>query len=175
MSISEFEIIERYFRQVRPLRDDVVLGIGDDAALLQVPAAYQLAVVVDDAWQGVDEVVRGHDLLASTARQIEVANALGLAPPRYAHHPVATMPDGRKLGKRLRSDPLSRAARDETLRLVLEFLGQQPPAGGGLGPARRHARPRQRHCRRPAPRGASNRRCPVAATRRPARKRSTAG
>ena len=47
MSISEFEIIERYFRQVRPFRDDVVLGIGDDAALLQVPAAYQLAVVVD--------------------------------------------------------------------------------------------------------------------------------
>lgn len=47
MSISEFEIIERYFRQVRPLRDDVVLGMGDDAALLQVPAGYQLAVTVD--------------------------------------------------------------------------------------------------------------------------------
>ena len=47
MSISEFEIIERYLRQVRPLRDDVVLGIGDDAALLQVPAGYQLAVAVD--------------------------------------------------------------------------------------------------------------------------------
>jgi glutamyl-Q tRNA(Asp) synthetase len=106
---------------------DFVIWRADDLP------AYQLAVVVDDAWQGVDEVVRGHDLLASTARQIEVANALGLAPPRYAHHPVATMPDGRKLGKRLRSDPLSRAARDETLRLVLEFLGQQPPAGLPLG------------------------------------------
>jgi len=47
LSISEFEIIERYLRQVRPLRDDVVLGIGDDAALLQVPAGYQLAVAVD--------------------------------------------------------------------------------------------------------------------------------
>ncbi len=47
MPISEFEIIERYFRQVRPLRDDVVLGIGDDAALLQVPAGYQLVVAVD--------------------------------------------------------------------------------------------------------------------------------
>jgi len=47
MSISEFEIIERYFRQVRPLRNDVVLGIGDDAALLQVPSGYQLVVAVD--------------------------------------------------------------------------------------------------------------------------------
>ena len=47
MPISEFEIIERYFRQVRPLRNDVVLGIGDDAALLQMPAGYQLVVAVD--------------------------------------------------------------------------------------------------------------------------------
>jgi thiamine-monophosphate kinase len=47
MSISEFEVIERYFRQVRPLRDDVVLGVGDDAALLQPPAGYQLVVAVD--------------------------------------------------------------------------------------------------------------------------------
>jgi thiamine-monophosphate kinase len=47
MPISEFEIIERYFRQVRPLRNDVVLGIGDDAALLQVPAGYLLVVAVD--------------------------------------------------------------------------------------------------------------------------------
>jgi len=47
MPISEFEIIERYFRQIRPLRDDVALGMGDDAALLQVPAGYQLALAVD--------------------------------------------------------------------------------------------------------------------------------
>jgi len=95
--------------------------------------AYQLAVVVDDAWQGVNEVVRGHDLLASTARQVHVAHALGLPPPRYAHHPVAAGPDGRKLGKRLRSDPLSRAARPESLRLALELLGQRPPNGLPLG------------------------------------------
>jgi thiamine-monophosphate kinase len=47
MPISEFDIIEQYFRQAMPLREDVVLGIGDDAALLQVPAGYQLAVAVD--------------------------------------------------------------------------------------------------------------------------------
>ena len=94
--------------------------------------AYQLAVVVDDAWQGVDEVVRGHDLLTSTARQIHVARALGLATPRYAHHPVATDTDGRKLSKRLRSDPLGRNARHETLRLALDLLGQHPPVGLSL-------------------------------------------
>ena len=101
---------------------DFVIWRADDLP------AYQLAVVVDDAWQGVDEVVRGHDLLASTARQIHVAQALGLPVPRYAHHPVATGPDGRKLSKRLRSDPIERSATADTLRLTLALLGQQPPA-----------------------------------------------
>ena len=105
---------------------DFVIWRADDLP------AYQLAVVVDDAFQGVNEVVRGHDLLDSTARQVRVARALGFTPPNYAHHPVATTPDGRKLGKRLRSDPLSRAARPETLRLALELLGQQPPGGAPL-------------------------------------------
>lgn len=91
--------------------------------------AYQLAVVVDDAWQGVTEVVRGHDLLESTARQVHVARSLGLEPPRYAHHPVAVGGDGRKLSKRLGSDPLGRASRADTLRLALDFLGQGSPAG----------------------------------------------
>ncbi|MEJ2383431.1 MAG: tRNA glutamyl-Q(34) synthetase GluQRS [Xanthomonadales bacterium] len=102
---------------------DFVIWRADDLP------AYQLAVVVDDAWQGVDECVRGHDLLASTARQIQVARALGLSVPRYAHHPVATTPDGRKLAKRLRSDPLERQARGATLRLALDLLGQRPPTG----------------------------------------------
>jgi glutamyl-Q tRNA(Asp) synthetase len=91
--------------------------------------AYQLAVVVDDAWQGVTEVVRGCDLLGSTARQIHVARSLGLEPPRYAHHPVATRAGGDKLSKRLGSDPLQRETRAEALRLALEFLGQSPPGG----------------------------------------------
>ncbi len=47
MAISEFDVIERYFRRGRPLRDDVVLGVGDDAALLQVPANHQLVATVD--------------------------------------------------------------------------------------------------------------------------------
>ncbi len=64
------------------------------------PFAYQLAVVVDDAAQGVTQVVRGGDLLSSTARQIALQRALGLTEPTYAHLPLVTAPDGAKLGKR---------------------------------------------------------------------------
>lgn len=63
--------------------------------------AYQLAVVVDDARQGVTDVVRGDDLLASTARQIWLYRILGLGePPRYTHLPLVLGPDGRRLAKR---------------------------------------------------------------------------
>ncbi len=62
--------------------------------------AYQLAVVVDDLAMEIDEVVRGADLLASTARQIQLIRALGGAPPAYAHVPLLLDPDGGKLSKR---------------------------------------------------------------------------
>ncbi len=74
--------------------DDVVLQRNDG-----VPA-YNLAVVVDDADQGVTDVVRGDDLLATTARQIELHRLLGLAVPRYGHVPLALAPDGTRLAKR---------------------------------------------------------------------------
>jgi glutamyl-tRNA synthetase len=74
--------------------DDVVLRRGDG-----VPA-YNLAVVVDDAAQGITEVVRGDDLLLSTPRQVHLAELLGLAPPTYAHVPLVLGPDGRRLAKR---------------------------------------------------------------------------
>lgn len=61
--------------------------------------AYQLAVVVDDAWQGVTHVVRGSDLLTSTARQILLARHLGLKQPYYMHVPVVMDEHGRKLSK----------------------------------------------------------------------------
>lgn len=63
-------------------------------------AAYQLAVVVDDAFQGVDTVVRGNDLLPSTPLQVLLHGALGLAVPRYVHLPLVRGPDGRRLAKR---------------------------------------------------------------------------
>jgi glutamyl-Q tRNA(Asp) synthetase len=88
--------------------------------------AYQLAVVVDDAAQGVTEVVRGGDLLDSTPRQIVLQQALGLPPPRYAHLPLVLAPGGVKLGKRDGALPLPtldarRVA--ATLRSALEIVG----------------------------------------------------
>lgn len=74
--------------------DDVVLQRNDG-----VPA-YNLAVVVDDAAQGVTQVVRGDDLLPTTARQIELHRLLGLPVPRYAHVPMVLAPDGSRLAKR---------------------------------------------------------------------------
>jgi glutamyl-tRNA synthetase len=62
--------------------------------------AYQLAVVVDDAAQGVTEVVRGDDLLSSTPRQILLYRALGHEPPRFVHVPLVVGPDGQRLAKR---------------------------------------------------------------------------
>lgn len=62
--------------------------------------AYQLAVVVDDADMGVNEVVRGCDLLGSTARQMYLQDLLGYAHPSYAHVPLLVAPDGRRLSKR---------------------------------------------------------------------------
>jgi glutamyl-tRNA synthetase len=62
--------------------------------------AYQLAVVVDDADQGVTEVIRGDDLVPSTPRQLLLYHALGLTPPAFSHVPLVVGPDGRRLAKR---------------------------------------------------------------------------
>jgi glutamyl-tRNA synthetase len=62
--------------------------------------AYQLAVVVDDAEQGVTDVIRGDDLLPSTPRQLLLYRALGAAPPQFTHVPLVVGPDGRRLAKR---------------------------------------------------------------------------
>ena len=94
--------------------------------------AYQLAVVVDDAYQGITEVVRGRDLLDSTARQIYLQRALGLPTPAYAHHPLAMDGEGKKLGKRYASDPIGRLPAASSVQAALQFLGQQPPQGLNL-------------------------------------------
>lgn len=91
--------------------------------------AYQLAVVIDDALQGVTEVVRGADLLDSTPRQIWLQKCLGFLVPQYAHVPVVISQDGRKLSKRLQSDPVRRQSRTDALRDALSFLGHSAPDG----------------------------------------------
>jgi glutamyl-Q tRNA(Asp) synthetase len=91
-------------------------------------ASYQLAVVVDDAFQSVTRVVRGADLLASTPWQIDLQRALGLPRPIYGHLPLLTEPDGAKLSKSRRSLPLELTAIPEALTLTLTHLSQAPPA-----------------------------------------------
>jgi glutamyl-Q tRNA(Asp) synthetase len=101
------------------------------------PFAYQLAVVVDDAEYGVNQVVRGADLLSSTPRQIYLQRLLGYAVPGYCHLPLVTGPDGAKLSKRDNAISLAsgRNLREEggTLLLgALRFLGQEPPTSLAL-------------------------------------------
>lgn len=77
-------------------------GVVDDFVIQRNDGtpAYNLAVVVDDAAQGVGEVVRGDDLLAGTPRQVFIAGLLGLPEPDYAHVPLVLGPDGERLAKR---------------------------------------------------------------------------
>lgn len=89
--------------------------------------AYQLAVVVDDAECGITDVVRGADLLASTARQILLQQCLGLPTPRYAHLPVVVNVAGEKLSKQTCAAPVDDAHPGPALCAALEFLGQRPP------------------------------------------------
>lgn len=90
--------------------------------------AYQLAVAVDDAAQGITEVVRGADLLESTPRQIHLQRLLDLPTPRYAHLPVAVNAQGEKLSKQTLAAPVDAKKPVATLVRVLTFLGQSPPA-----------------------------------------------
>lgn len=90
--------------------------------------AYQLAVVVDDAAQGVTNIVRGADLLDSTPRQIYLQKQLRYLQPKYAHIPVASNSAGEKLSKQTLASPLDTSKTSLHLIQALDFLGQSPPA-----------------------------------------------
>ncbi|MDH5386829.1 MAG: tRNA glutamyl-Q(34) synthetase GluQRS [Gammaproteobacteria bacterium] len=90
--------------------------------------AYQLAVVVDDAKQGINEVVRGIDLLDSTPRQIYLQQQLGYAQPDYLHLPLLVDEHGHKLGKSTGAAALDLSQPVFHLHSALELLGQKPPA-----------------------------------------------
>ncbi|MFT3849055.1 MAG: tRNA glutamyl-Q(34) synthetase GluQRS [Propionivibrio sp.] len=89
--------------------------------------AYQLAVVVDDAAQGVNSIVRGVDLLDSTARQVWLQESLGLSTPTYAHLPVVVNATGEKLSKQTRAAAVDSAAGTSVLAAALGFLGHPVP------------------------------------------------
>lgn len=91
---TRVEMLDRLAGPVSMVVDDLVVRRNDG-----VPA-YNLAVVVDDAAQGVEEVVRGADLLATTPRQAHVADVLGLPRPTWAHVPLVVGADGSRLAKR---------------------------------------------------------------------------
>jgi glutamyl-tRNA synthetase len=103
LAVPPASVVDFEDRVHGPQRSDVARETGDfvlrrgDGLF-----AYQLAVVVDDAAMGITEVVRGADLLGSTARQILLARLLGLEPPRHAHAPLLLAPDGSRLAKRER-------------------------------------------------------------------------
>ncbi len=110
--------------------EDVAADVGD-FVLLRADGlfAYQLAVVVDDAEAGVSEVVRGADLLDSTARQILLQRLLGHPTPAYAHLPVASNAAGEKLSKQTLARAVEGSDPARVLVDALDFLGQQPPPG----------------------------------------------
>jgi glutamyl-tRNA synthetase len=84
-----------------PQAQDVSEAVGDFVVRRNDGvASYQLAVVVDDAESEITDVLRADDLLGSTARQLQLFSALGLAPPRYAHVPLVLGEDGKRLAKR---------------------------------------------------------------------------
>lgn len=94
--------------------------------------AYQLAVVVDDAAQGITHIVRGADLLESTPRQRYLQQCLGFSPQHYMHIPIVLNNHGEKLSKHTQASPLALDARDQPLIAsqlyeALVFLGQAPP------------------------------------------------
>lgn len=123
---SEWTVQDRLHGEFTGVVDDFVLRRNDGVT------AYNLAVVVDDAAQGIDQVVRGDDLLSSTPRQVYLASLLGLPVPEYAHVPLVVNRDGARLAKRDGAVTLSDLAAvglsaDAVRDLILGSLGL--PAG----------------------------------------------
>ncbi|MDY6941931.1 MAG: tRNA glutamyl-Q(34) synthetase GluQRS [Pseudomonadota bacterium] len=100
-----------------------------DLVLLRADAvfSYQLAAVIDDFGQGITQIVRGADLLDSTARQIAIQQLLGYVRPTYLHIPVAVYRRGLKLSKRLQAQAIAERPPTETLGHALQYLGQPLP------------------------------------------------
>lgn len=113
-------------------RQDVATEVGD-FVLKRADRlfAYQLAVVVDDAAQGITDVVRGEDLADNTPRQLLLQRALGIAPPRYLHTPLVLGANGEKLSKQNGAAPLDLSDPPRAVATAARTLGLAVGAGGG--------------------------------------------
>lgn len=118
--------------------EDLILGLRhgqvraelDDPVILRKEGfvAYQLAVVVDDLDQGVNQVVRGSDLIDNTLQQRQICQALGGQPPAWGHIPVVLNEQGQKLSKQNHAPALDDRQPGENIWQALRVLAQQPPA-----------------------------------------------
>ncbi len=120
-------------RWMGPVQQDLRTEVGD-FVLKRADGfwAYQLAVVVDDAEQGVTHVVRGADLLDSTARQIYLQRLLGYPSPQYLHVPVVVNANGEKLSKQTGATPLDGSRALDELIEAARFLGMPLEAAGSI-------------------------------------------
>jgi glutamyl-tRNA synthetase len=114
---TEYTVTDILYGQYTGVVDDFVLRRGDGVL------AYNLAVVVDDAAQGIDQVVRGDDLLPSTPRQAYLAALLGHSRPIYAHVPLVLNAEGRRLAKRDGAVTVSEIGAPATLAQIADSLG----------------------------------------------------
>ncbi|QGU01042.1 Glutamyl-Q tRNA(Asp) synthetase [Corynebacterium kalinowskii] len=124
--VREFTVHDYFAGSYTGEVDDMILRRGDG------DWAYNLAVVVDDAFQGVNQVVRGDDLLSSAPRQAYLASLLGLPVPEYVHVPLVLNKEGKRLAKRDGAVTLREMDLVEAKERLALSIGLQPASPAGL-------------------------------------------
>ena len=120
-------------RILGPRRCDLAAEVGDFIIKRKDGLfAYQLAVVVDDAYQNINHIIRGNDLIDSTPGQMYLARCLGLRQVRYGHIPLILGGDGHKLSKQSHAKPVALEEPLVVLQLALRALGQQSQTGNSI-------------------------------------------